>query len=250
MTEKLTSRKNEKIQHMKKLGAEKRYRETCGLFLCDGEKLLREAILHNGQIRTVLYCGTRPENLPDEAEVYEVPRDLIEFVSPMKTPQNVLFSCQMPMCEKIPEPEKQYILLENMQDPGNVGTVLRTANAFGIGVILVGTCADPYSPKTVRASMGAVFRQPVYQLDYTDVEKLKDSGRVIFGAALCEGCREIGDVDLSGAIAAIGNEGQGLSDRMLELCTQKMIIPMEPECESLNASAAATVIMWEMRKVR
>ena len=248
MIEYLSSRKNEKVQHMKKLGADRRYREQCGAFFCDGEKLLYEAAAHGMEIKTVFCCDICNVELPAGAEAYTVPREIIEYVSPMKTPQNVVVSCAMPADAEPVQAGRPYILLENIQDPGNVGTVLRTANAFGVGVLLMGACADPYGPKTVRASMGAVFRQPIYQITYEEIEQLVDAGAPLYGAALGEGCREITQVPLNRAIVAIGNEGQGLSRRLLDLCGQKVIIPMAPACESLNASVAAAIVMWEMRK--
>ena len=99
--ERITSRKNPKIQHLKKLGASKSYREECGEFLCDGRKLLEEAVSNGAEVVTVAYCGEEPDCIPDSAAVIEVTRDIIEYVSVMKTPQDVLFTCRIPKCEEI-----------------------------------------------------------------------------------------------------------------------------------------------------
>ena len=249
--ETITSRKNEKVIHLKKLGADRAYRRSSGAFLCDGEKLLREAVLHGAKVQMVFTCGELKTELPAQVPVYSVSRDLIENISPMKNPQDVLFSCEIPENRKEPVLSDPAIVLENLQDPGNLGTILRTANAFQIKtVVLVGACADPYNPKTVRASMGAVFRQSVAELDYETLICLKERGVVLAGAALDESSQPLDDADLSGIWPVIGSEGQGLSERMLALCEKKVVIPMDASCESLNAGIAAAIIMWEMRKYR
>ena len=145
---------------------------------------------------------------------------------------------------------KNAIVLENLQDPGNVGTVIRTANAFNIdAVILVGACADLYNPKTVRASMGAIFRQTVYSMsidelcDFTKKQKLP-----LYGAALSDKASDLRGVSVKNAAVAIGSEGRGLSDSFRAVCDGEIIIPMNPDSESLNAAIAASVIMWEMSR--
>ena len=147
-------------------------------------------------------------------------------------------------------PLKNAIVLENVQDPGNVGTVIRTANAFGIGaVLLVGACADLYNPKTVRATMGAIFRQRVEQLSVDEMKALLcENALPLYGAALSDGARDIRQAELRQAAVAIGSEGNGLSRELLALSDGQIIIPMTPESESLNAGVAASVVMWEMTR--
>lgn len=250
----ITSRKNPLILHIKKLGTDRKYRYECGEFLCDGIKLLKEAVMHGAKITSVLYAdgfnGIEANDIPDEAKIIKVPQDMISYVSPLKNPQPVLFTCKMnqePLrAEDIAAPS---VILETVQDPGNIGTILRSANAFGIdSVIFLGDCADPYGPKTVRAGMGAVFRQKFLECDFSDVVKIKESGIKILGAALTESAKTIDNTCLENTIVAIGSEGMGLSDKMLKMCDGQVIIPMDPECESLNAGIAASIIMWEMRK--
>ena len=245
MTEVIKSRKNEKIVHMKKLGSSASYRRETGETLCDGVKLLREALSHGVEVIAVL--TSTEVSVPDNVKVYQVERELLEYVSPMKTPQDVLFSCKTPdLADK--GDIKNAIILENIQDPGNVGTMIRTANAFSVDtVVLNGDCADPFSPKTVRASMGASFRQKMVRMDMDEIAALKEE-MPIYGAALSDRSVDIGSVDLKNSAVVIGNEGSGLTDEMLELCSGEIIIPMNPDCESLNAGAAAAVVMWEMRR--
>lgn len=244
----ITSRKNERVLRLKKLGASRSFRREQGEFLCDGEKLLWEAVKWHAEICDVFLCGELSEELtlPGSARLYRVTREVLEAVSPLKTPQNVVFSVKIPRWERKNELSSA-LVLENMQDPGNVGTVIRTANAFGVrAVVLVGETADPYSAKAVRASMGAVFREPVFEMT---VEELLERKTVPFyGAALSKGARDVRDVDLGNAAVAIGNEGSGLSEELLSRCDGTVIIPMNPACESLNAAAAAAVIAWEMAR--
>ncbi|MGM9522126.1 MAG: TrmH family RNA methyltransferase [Oscillospiraceae bacterium] len=232
---------------MKKLGASREYRRLCGEFLCDGRKLLEEAVKWHAQVRWVFTCGDIPEDLPESARVFTVSREVIEAVSPLKTPQDIVFSVGMPEAEHCPRISGA-VILENMQDPGNVGTMIRTANAFGIkNVVLVGACADPWSAKTVRATMGAIFRQHISEMSIDEL-RAKSQDTPVIGAALSDDAGDLRKMELTGCAVAIGNEGNGLSDELLSLCAGRLIIPMRPECESLNAAAAAAVIMWEMAR--
>ena len=148
------------------------------------------------------------------------------------------------------ETVRRAIVLENVQDPGNVGTVLRTASAFSIGaVVLTGDCADLYSPKTVRATMGAVFRQRVLRLDRSELPAwLEEHGLPLYGAALSKDAQDLRGLDLTHAAVAVGSEGQGLSPELLALCRGEVIIPMDARSESLNAAVAAALLMWEMNR--
>lgn len=242
----IKSRKNPLIVHLKKLGAEAAYRRESGEFLCDGEKLLREAIAYGADVTAVLYSGAAPDELPDTVPVFRADYELIETVSPLKTPQQVVFSCKMPKPSAFSEVKGCTIILEGLQDPGNVGTIIRTAAAFGVtGVLLTGGCADPYNPKTIRATMGAVFRQPVADTDLAGIKALKEQGVRLYGAALAPGSLDIRKVRLENAAVAIGSEGRGLSEDLLALCDETIIIPMLPTSESLNAAVAASIVMWE-----
>ena len=149
---------------------------------------------------------------------------------------------------QLPAAPRRVMVLEGVQDPGNVGTVLRTASAFGIDlVVLLGGCADLYHPKTVRATMGAVFRQPVWQTDLAGLEKaLADWGLPLYGAALTDSARDVRSLPMAGLAVAVGSEGSGLTPALLSLCQGQVIIPMAPWSESLNAAVAAAVLMWEM----
>ena len=244
--ERITSRKNPKIQHMRKLGTSRAYRNECGEFLCDGWKMLEEAIKNDAEVTAVLYAGEWKLPLSTNACLYETESDIIEYVSPVMTPQGVLFTCRIPKEKPACENEKRRLVLDGVQDPGNLGTMIRTANAlFYDTVILLPGCADLYSPKTARATMGAVFRQRVITADYALLDTLSEQGVLLCGAALSQDSVDIREVKYDNFALCIGSEGKGLSETVLSKCNKKIIIPMRKDCESLNAAQAAGIIMWE-----
>ena len=186
--------------------------------------------------------------LPEAVRRVQVPPDLMKSISPAQTPQGVLSVCGLP---DRPLPEllegRRYVVLDGVQDPGNVGTILRTADAFSAdGLFLVNACADLYNPKTVRASMGAVFRCPVWTCGLDELQTLlEESGLPLYGAALRADTEDVRQVDISRCAVAVGSEGKGLSHELLGVCDKTVKIPMSEHCESLNAAIAAAVLLWE-----
>ena len=244
--ERITSRKNPVAVHMRKLASNRSYRSHCNEFLCDGIKLLEEAISSDISISLILTSTGVPFPLSVDTRVYYTDRSLIDSISPLANAQDTLFVCKIPNNEETFDECGTHILLDSVQDPGNVGTIMRTANAFGLkSMILTGACADPYNPKTIRASMGAIFKQRFFTMNTDELSKLRKGGKRFIGAALLENSISISDVSLKDSIIVIGSEGSGLSAEILELCDQTVIIPIEPECDSLNAAVAAGIIMWE-----
>ena len=245
--EQISSRKNAYIRHVRQLASDGAYRRRQGEYLCDGVKTLREALAFGARVTSVLW-KERPGEiaLPPEAKQLCAPGDLFDYASPMSSSPGPLFTVAIRGCSK-PAQLHNAIILEGVQDPGNVGTVIRTANAFGIGaVILTGDCADLYHPKTVRATMGAIFRQLVLEMDLTYLpDFLKDQGLPLYAAALDEQAADLRELDLHHAAFAVGSEGQGLSKELLAASEKTIIIPMKPDSESLNAAVAASVLMWE-----
>ena len=242
------SRRNPLALHFKKLGASRAYREERGEFLCDGMKLLEDAVKSGAEITAVLAASPCPYPLSAGTREFLAERELINSVSPLKNAQDTLFACKIPLRQVLPDITGTSILLDGVQDPGNVGAIVRTANAFGIGsIFLTGDCADPYNPKSIRASMGAIFRQDIFHISLPELAALRDTGAMIIGAGLWEGYRDIRDIDLGNSIIAIGSEGNGLSEGVLGLCSERIGIPIAPHSESLNAAAAAAIIIWEAR---
>ncbi|NCC68001.1 MAG: RNA methyltransferase [Clostridia bacterium] len=243
--EHITSRKNRIITHLRSLTTDAAYRRDCGEFVCDGLTTLREALANGAVLTSVLWGDEARLSLPETVGQYTCPEDVMQCVSPLKNSKGPVFAVKIG--EKHPFSPKSMIILEGVQDPGNVGTVIRTANAMNIDlVVLTGGCADLYNPKTVRSTMGAIFRQPVVETDLDGVKKLAvENGLKFYGAALSDTATDIRQTDLSHAAVAIGSEGGGLSDELISFCDGLIKIPMQPLSESLNAAVAASIAMWE-----
>ena len=244
--ERITSRQNPLCGHIKKLNSTRAYRREVGEFVIEGIKLVEEAIKGGGEIRTLVYAEAQPSlGLPNVREV-EMPHDLFGSICDTKTPQGVLAICGLPAVQP---PEQlspgRYLVLDAVQDPGNVGTIWRTADAFGAdGLVLLEGCADPFSPKTLRATMGACFRLPIWEIETKNLRSLL--GRMpLYVTALREDSESVGNATLNHAAVVIGSEGRGVSQAVLDLSDKTLKIPMRERCESLNAAIAATVILWE-----
>ena len=241
--EHITSRKNPYIRRLRALETDGDFRRAEREFVCDGEKTLREA-LRFARVTSILWRGRAGD--ADCPEQYTAPDELFEYASPLKNSAGPVFTAAMPQADD--REISRAIILEGVQDPGNVGTVIRTAAAFDIdAVVLTGNCADLYNPKTVRAAMGALFRQ--YVLETDDIPAfLRSTGLELYGAALSDEAADIRAVNIKNAAVAIGSEGRGLSQELLNICGGKIIIPMDPNSESLNAAVAASLAMWEMAR--
>lgn len=245
----ITSRKNPVISHIRKLGADRAYRRESGEFLGDGVKLLEEAVRWKAPLTAVVTTpGISPPPVEGVREI-EVPEDVMASISPARTPQGALFLARMPDTTPPQRLEgDRWLILDGLQDPGNVGTIWRAADALGAdGLILVNRCADPFSPKTVRATMGACFRLPLYETEASALPGLLErSGLTLWATALREDAVDIKAAQLSRCAVVIGSEGQGVSPELLEMSEKTIRIPMRERCESLNAAAAAAIVLWEM----
>ena len=248
--ERITSRSNPLMTHIRKIASSASYRRKSGQFLCDGFKLLQEAQLWGAAVRTVIFsAAVDAPAVADDVRLVQVPEDVMASVAPSESPQGVLFLCDIVQPTWPDKLEgRHYVVLEGVQDPGNVGTILRTADAFDCdGLFLTEGCADLYNVKTVRATMGAVFRRPVWRCGAQQVGALlRASGIALYGAALRDDTADARTVDYSRAAVAIGSEGHGLSEDLLALCDKTIRLPMSERCESLNAAVAASVLLWEM----
>jgi len=246
--ERITSRKNPLLQQVKKLLSSRKAREEAGLFVADGTKLLQEAVRYYPGLETVILSDGVEAQVPDDVRLVRVPGDVMESISPMASPQGALFLCRLPGKERF-LPRGGSLLLDGIQDPGNLGTILRTADALDIPVVLLEGCADPYSHKVVRASMGAVLRTPVYQSSWDQIAAdCAAAGVKIAVTALSDRASDIRQAKLGDMAVVIGSEGQGVRREILETADAELIIPMNAHCESLNAAVAATIVMWEMAR--
>ena len=245
--ERITSRKNPYLQQVKKLLSSRKDREKNGLFVSDGVKLLKEAVTYFEGLDTVILADGVEAELPPQVRVIRVPRDVMASISPMETPQGALFVCRLPEKQAF-TPRPGMLLLDGIQDPGNLGTILRTADALDVPVALLEGCADPWSHKVVRSSMGAVFRVPVVQTTWEEARSACAQAGIPVGVtALSERAEDIRQANVQGMAVVIGSEGQGVRREILENADKELIIPMNAHCESLNAAAAATIVMWICR---
>lgn len=245
---KITSRKNPFVQQVRRLLTSRKERQQAGLFVADGTKLLQEAVRFWDGLDTVILAEGVEVQVPDHVRVVFVSQEIMEYISPMETPQGALFLCKLPrQMEFVPKPGM--LLLDGIQDPGNIGTILRTADALDIPVALLEGCADPYSHKVVRASMGAVFRTPVVQTTWAEAHAAcKAAGIPIGVTALSDRAEDLRSAQLLQMAVVIGSEGQGVRKEILESADRELIIPMNPRCESLNAAIAAAIVMWQMKQ--
>ena len=244
---KITSRKNAFIQQVRRLLTSRKERQQAGLFVADGTKLLQEAVRFWEGLDTVILTEGVEVQVPEHVRVVVVSQEIMEYISPMETPQGALFLCKLPQQIAF-APKKGMLLLDGIQDPGNIGTILRTADALDIPVALLEGCADPYSHKVVRASMGAVFRTPVVQTTWAEAQQTcRDAGIPIGVTALSERAEDLRSAKLLDMAVVIGSEGQGVRKEILDSAQAELIIPMNANCESLNAAIAAAIVMWQMK---
>ena len=242
----ITSRQNPALKRVLSLSGSKG-RAVENAFFTEGVKLRREAVSAGFIPREVWISDSYKGEKVSAETVYSVPDEVYAKISEQTSPEGLL--CVFDKFELQPVKDSCVLLLEEMQDPGNLGTVLRSAAAFGCREVVGVSSCDLFSPKTVRASMGAVFKVP-YRAFATLDEALEYVGkRPLFAAALTDSATEIDKVDLSRACIMIGNEGHGLSRKALEKSDKQIIIPIE-NIESLNASTAASVILYEAMRGR
>ena len=249
MTEYISSRKNPLLQQVKKLLSSKKEREAAGLFVADGTKLLTEAVKYYPGLETVILSEGVDAEVPEHVRLVRVPEDVMASISPMETPQGALFLCRLPE-KRAFQPKAGMLLLDGIQDPGNIGTILRTADALQVQVALLEGCADPYSHKVVRASMGAVFRTPVIQTTWEKAREACAAAGIPVGVtALSDRAKDLRKANLPQMAVVIGSEGRGVRKEILDAADAELIIPMNPRCESLNAAIAASIVMWEMTEI-
>ncbi len=247
----LTSRRHPLVQHVRRLLSTRSYRRLHGEMVLEGTKMLGEALAQGGELSLLfLREGTVcPPEIPDTVPGYLLPKDLFDWLADTKTPQGLLFVCRIPTQKEVCL-RRGFLVLDGLQDPGNVGTIWRTADAFGAaGLILLPGCADPYAPKTLRAGMGACFRLPLWECSVSELaDLLRETKCPLLAATLSAEAQPLAHRSPGGASLVIGNEGQGVSEAVRALCSGEVYIPMRAHCESLNAAVAAAVLLWEMRE--
>lgn len=253
----ITSRKNDAVKRFRDVLREKRLRDSEGVFAAEGDHLCGELARCGFRIKAALATEAALSKYPQTAaalhnagEFSVISQEVAEYISDTKAPQGLFAIAVKPQSAELPEWAGRLVLLDGVQDPGNVGTILRTAEALGFdGAVLSPECADIWSPKTLRASMGSVFRLPCIIGGLPGIiSGLKDSGFRVYGSMLDSSAARLGTFDIPERCAVvIGSEGAGISADTANACDQAVYIPISG-AESLNAGAAAAILLWELSK--
>ena len=256
----LSSRDNPLIRQVRELLGSARARRENRLFAIEGARLCADAARSGAAVTAFLYTRRAAETYRSYWEPvaaaaqrrFEIPEALMKYAADTATPQGMLCVCAMldnrPGLDTI-EPHARYLALEDIQDPANLGTVIRTAEALGLSALLLSDgCCDPYNPKVLRGSMGGVFRLPLLPAgDLAHTAEILGRRGVRCVACVPQGGEDLRRAGLSaGAVCLIGNEGRGLRPETAAACTGRLTIPMGGRAESLNAAMAAGIVMWEL----
>ncbi|MBQ5321742.1 MAG: RNA methyltransferase [Oscillospiraceae bacterium] len=253
----ITSGGNKRISELKKLIGKAAFRRETGLSVAEGIKLSLELFREKAEVKelylTPKYLKTLPEDyLSSVGEIIEITEEIAEKVSDQKTPEGIFAVFKTKVLKSAEFGSGKYIILDRIQDIGNAGTIIRSADAFSInGVIVSPDSCDVFSPKGLRSSMGSVLRVNIYECNAIEaVKKLKEKGALVFASVLSEEksdrIENIVFPDFSAVV--IGNEGSGVSEEVILSCQNKLTIPMSGKAESLNAAVAAGIIMFHMGK--
>ena len=258
----LSSRENSAVKNVRRLIAESKARQKQGLFAVQGITLCEEVLACGVPVDSVFFTdralsrapGLMPliENAP---LAYRVTDPVMQYIASLKEPEGIVCVCKMldkgqkldtiNMWDKL-------VLLDNLRDPGNLGTIIRTACALGMdAVLLTEGCCDLYSDKVLRGCMGALFRMPVIdRLPVSEtVDRLRQKGVQLYATALRDDAQPIGSVAFETPFCvAFGNEANGISPELLARCDHTVIIPMRRGTESLNVASAAAIVLWESTK--
>ena len=252
----VSSRKNANVRFLRLFLREKHARDEHGIFAVEGDHLCGELLRAGFKVTYAAYTEKAAAKYPETVTMLKeradtvivITEELSEYISDTKSPQGLFAAAEIRGTAFFDESARKIVVLDGVQDPGNVGTIIRAAEALGAdGAVLLHGCADIWSPKTLRASMGSAFRLPVLNVSANDLPKLL-SGFAVYGAMLDNSAKRLGEVDFPEKTAVvIGSEGAGISPEVAELCDEKIYIPIKG-AESLNAAMAAAVILWELGK--
>ena len=259
----ITSKDNEIIKNIRKL-KEKKYRDLSNSYIIEGIKLIKEAIVESKQIKQIIVCeeninnGGIDQKLLYEIAKYEciyVTKKIFSLISDVQNPQGIMAVIEKQNSEdNIDYKEDVIVVLDGIQDPGNLGTILRTIDSVGLKQVIVSKeTADAYNPKVVRSTMGAIFRVNIIESDnlIETLKNLKKHKYKVMATSL-ETNNNIYDVDYNKKVIVIGNEANGVSQEILDFADEKIKIPMLGRTESLNASVATSIILYEYirRKIK
>lgn len=258
---KITSKDNSLIKHINKLNKSSKYRRENKEFVVEGVRICKDAVISDAKISSLVICEDVADKysdvinliMPAADKSYIVSKQIFKEISGTKTPQGILCvinSLDKPTLSDKIKSNGKLVALDNIQDPSNLGTILRTAEAVGVdGVVLSADCCDIYSPKVIRGSMGAVFRLP-FLIENSISEFINNHKEFTsYASVVDKRAEKITEIEFENScILVIGNEGNGVKQSTIDSCDKLITIPMNGRAESLNASAAAAILIWEMIK--
>lgn len=257
----ISGKDNPQVKRWRLLTADRRARRETGLFACEGARLCADAAKSGVEVVLLLYTEKAAATYVAQMEILLKAARRAEVITPAvaqhmsdtDAPQGIFCICAMPQCTKDAatlDEKGRYLALEDVQDPANLGAVIRTAEALGLrGLLLSDGCCDVYNPKVLRASMGGVFRLPLFAAGKmkTLLPRLRERGMRAFACVPDAAAVPVCDAPLTdGCICLIGNEGNGLRAETIAASDAAVTIPMAGRAESLNAAMAAGIVMWEL----
>jgi len=256
LKEKITSRENGHVKAYRMIQSSKSSRREAGLFAAEGVRLCVDFCNSGTILDTLFFTEQGMKKYPDTAilakkakHTYEISKELETFFSDTKTPQGVFCLFEVPS-DKIFAENISVIILESLSDPGNIGTIIRTAASLGIyNVLMTDDCCDIYSPKVLRGCMGAIacLNIKITSDLLSEIDALKKDGYTVL-ASVPNGNKSILDCKYQKTAIIIGNEGSGIKTETISASSQTVTIPMSGHTESLNAASAAAILMWETIK--
>lgn len=239
-----TSIDNKKIKELKKLNT-KKYRDKTGLFLVEGKHLVLEAY-KTSHLKELLL--EQDELFPLSVTTNYLTNNVIHYITEVESPGTVFGLCEKPSYEE--NYRNRIVILDGIQDPGNLGTIIRSAVAFHADMIIVNKdTVDAYNSKVIRSSQGMIFHIPIIVRDlYEVIPELQEQHYTIYGTKVTHG-KNVKTVENPEKFAIImGNEGQGVDETILDLCDEYLYIEMNERCESLNVGVATSIILYELDK--
>ncbi|MCQ2454848.1 MAG: RNA methyltransferase [Clostridia bacterium] len=253
----ISSKDNRLIKYVSKLQTSSKFRYSEKKIVVEGLRISKDVLENGVGFDTLIVGKSFFERYKNEVAYfsekcdnnYIIPDSLFEKISDTETPQGIILVTEMPNFEAQADSKKKYIALDNLQDPSNLGAIARTCEALGVGgIILNNISCDPFSPKSLRASMGTLLRMPVFITDNL-IEFFNKNGLKSYSCVIDKDAKSISSVNFNiGDVIIIGNEANGISDFVKSNSTAKITIPMSGTAESLNAASAAAIAIYELTK--
>ncbi len=250
MITRIESTQNPRVKQWKKLQTKKERNKT-GLFLIEGIHLIEEALKYKAYVKELIVREGTEYSLLDarDIDIFEVTEEIMNTVSDTETPQGIAAVCGMKGTAPINIATAKLLLIDNVQDPGNLGTMIRTADAVGMDAVILGEgCVDLYNGKVIRATQGSLFHIPIMDGDLEVwIKRLNVIGVPVYGTAL-EGARNFKEIESQEHFALlVGNEGNGVDPNLLKQTDDNLYIPIYGQAESLNVSIATGILLYHLR---